>query len=57
MSPNLVERLQMMNPKSFLDIYDDGIQAEEIENEKNITTRSTGARNYKIGGTQQGKIS
>ena len=23
-SPNLVERLQMMNPKSFVDLYDDG---------------------------------
>ena len=33
-SPNLVERLQMMNPKSFVDLYDDGLQAEEIENEK-----------------------
>ena len=22
-SPNLVKRLQMMNPKSFLDLYDD----------------------------------
>ena len=33
-SPNLVERLQMMNPKSFVDLYDDGLQAEEMENEK-----------------------
>ena len=33
-SPNLVERLQMMNPKSFVDLYDDGLQAEEIENKK-----------------------
>ena len=24
-SPNLVERLQMMNPKSFIDLYDDGL--------------------------------
>ena len=24
----------MMNPKSFVDLYDDGLQAEEIENEK-----------------------
>ena len=22
--PNLVERLQIMNPKSFVDLYDDG---------------------------------
>ena len=33
-SPNLVERLQIMNPKSFIDLYDDGLQAEEMENEK-----------------------
>ena len=25
MSPNLVERLQMMNPKIFVDLYDDGL--------------------------------
>ena len=24
-SPNLVERLQIMNPKIFLDFYDDGL--------------------------------
>ena len=29
-SPNLVERLQMMNPKSFVDLYDDGLQAKEM---------------------------
>ena len=33
-SPNLVERLQMMNPKTFVDLYNDGLQAEEIVNEK-----------------------
>ena len=33
-SPNLVERLQMMNPKTFIDLYDDGLQAEEMESEK-----------------------
>ena len=33
-SSNLVERLQMMNPKSFVDLYDDGLQAKEMENEK-----------------------
>ena len=33
-SPNLVEILQIMNPKSFVDLYDDGLQAEEIENKK-----------------------
>ena len=36
--PNLVERLQMMNPKSFLDLYDDGLQAEKMENEKRKNT-------------------
>ena len=52
-SPNLVERLQMMNLKTFVDLYDDGLQAEEIENEKNKTTRSTRTRNYPTEGTQQ----
>ena len=31
-----------MNPKSFIDLYDDGLQAEEIENEKKKNTRSAG---------------
>ena len=48
-SPNLVERLQMMNPKTFMDLYDDGLQAEEIENEKKKNTRSAGGKNYPIG--------
>ena len=26
-SPNLVERLQIMNPKTFVDLYNDGLQA------------------------------
>ena len=52
-SPNLVERLQMMNPKSFVDLYDDGLQAEEIENKKKKNIRSSGIRNYPTGGTQQ----
>ena len=51
-SPNLVERLQIMNPKSFVDLYDDGLQAEEMENEKRKNTRSTEIRNYPTGGTQ-----
>ena len=51
-SPNLVERLQIMNPKSFVDLYDDGSQAEEMENEKKKNTRSTVIRNYPTGGTQ-----
>ena len=36
-SSNLVERLQIMNPKTFVDLYDDGLQAEEIENERRRT--------------------
>ena len=51
-SSNLVERLQMMNPKTFMDLYDDGLQAEEIENEKKKNTRSVGGKNYPTGGTQ-----
>ena len=45
-SPNMVERLQMMNPKIFVDLYDDGLQAEEMESEKKKNTLSTGAKNY-----------
>ena len=52
-SPNLVERLQMMNPKTFVDLYDDGLQAEKIENEKRKNTRSAGGKNYQTGGMQQ----
>ena len=51
-SPNLVERLQMMNPKSFIDLYDNGLQAEEMENEKKKNTRSTVTRNYTTRRTQ-----
>ena len=56
-SPNLVVRLQMMNPKSFIDLYDDRMQAEEMENEKKKNTQSTGIRNYPTGGTQQANTS
>ena len=52
-SPNLVERLQMMNPKTFVDLYDDGLQVEEIENEKKKNTRSVEGQNYQTGGMQQ----
>ena len=55
--PNLVERLQMMNPKSFVDLYDDGLQAEEMENKKKKSTRSTVIRNYLTEGTQQANTS
>ena len=51
-SPNLVERLQIINPKSFVDLYDDGLQAEKMENEKKKNTRSTVTRNYPTEGTQ-----
>ena len=51
-SPNVVERLQMMNPKTFVDLYDDGLQAEEIENEKKKNTKSIGTKNYPTKGTQ-----
>ena len=42
----------MMNPKTFVDLYDDGLQAEEMESEKKKNTRSTGVKNYPTRGTQ-----
>ena len=42
----------MINPKSFVDLYDDGLQAEEIENEKKKNTRSPRGKNYPAGSTQ-----
>ena len=56
-SLNLVERLQMMNLKSFVDLYNDGLQAEKMENEKKKNIRSTGIRNYPTRGTQQANTS
>ena len=47
----------MMNPKIFIDLYDDCLQAEEMENKKNKNTLSTGAKNYPIRGTQQANTS
>ena len=44
-SPNLVERLPMMNPKMFVDLYDDGLQVEEMKNDKKKTAKSTGDGN------------
>ena len=41
----------MMNPKLFVDLYDDGLQVEEIENEKKKNTRSTVTRTYPTRGT------
>ena len=46
-----------MNPKTFLDLYDDGLQAEEMENEKKKTAKSTRTRNYPTEGTQQANTS
>ena len=46
----------MMNSKSFVDIYDGGLQVEEIENEKKKNTKGTGGKNYQTGGMQQGNI-
>ena len=40
-----------------MDLYDNGLQAEEIENEKKKNTRSVGGKNYPTGGTQQENIS
>ena len=51
-SPNLVKRLQMMNPKTFVDLYDDSLQEEEMEIKKKKNTRSTKIRNYPTGSTQ-----
>ena len=42
----------MMNLKTFMDLYDDGLQVEEIENEKKKNTRSIGGKNYQTGGMQ-----
>ena len=48
-SPNLVERLKMMNPKTFIDLYDDGLQAEEIENEKKRTLEVQEGKTTQLG--------
>ena len=47
----------MMNIKSFVDLYDDQLQAEEMENENKKNTRSTVTWNYPTGGTQQANTS
>ena len=33
-TPNLVKRLQVLNSKTFVDLYDYRLQAEEMKNEK-----------------------
>ena len=45
-----------MNPKTFKDLYDDGLQPEEIKNEKKKNTRNTRGKNYQTRGMQQGNI-
>ena len=47
----------MINPKTFVDLYDDGLQAKEIENEKKKTAKSTETRNYPNWGTHQANTS
>ena len=42
----------MMNPKTFIDLYDDELQSEEIENAKKKNIRSVGGKNYQTGGMQ-----
>ena len=42
-----------MNPKIFVDLYDDGLQAEKIENKKKKNTRSAGGKNYQTEDIQQ----
>ena len=49
--PNLVKRLQEMNPKTFAGLYN-GLQA--IEDEKKQTVRSVRRKNYQTGGIRQG---
>ena len=56
-SPNIVEMLQMMNPKTFVKLCDDGLPAEEMQNEKKKTVQNTGTKNYPTRGTQQGSTS
>ena len=46
-----------MNPKTFVDLYDDGLQAEEMESEKKKNTQSIGVKNYPTGSTQQANTS
>ena len=49
--PNLVKRLQEMNPNTFTGLYN-GLQA--IEDEKKQTVRSVRKKNYQTGGIRQG---
>ena len=47
----------MMNSKSFVDLYDDRLQAAEMENEKKNNAQSTEVKNYPTGGTQRANTS
>ena len=39
-----VEKLQLMNPRNFMELYDDGLQVEEIESERRKTTKAGSSR-------------
>ena len=41
-----VEKLQLMNPRNFVELYDDGLQVEEIESEKKKTTKAGSSRTH-----------
>ena len=51
--PNLVERLHVMNSKTFVNLYDDGLQAKKIENKKKKSSRTIRTMNYQTRGIQQ----
>ena len=48
-SPNLVERLQMMNPKSFIDLYDDGLQLRRLRMKRRKTQEVQEGRITQLG--------
>ena len=47
-----IKKLQLMNPRSFVELYDDGLQVEEIESGKKETTKASSSRPY----TQSTKV-
>ena len=47
-----VEKLQLMNPRNFVELYDDVLQVEEIESEKRKTTKAGSSRAH----TQSTKV-
>ena len=48
-SSNLVERLQMMNPKTFVDLYDDGLQARRLRMKRRRTPEVQEEKITKLG--------